>query len=268
MSIFYSYVVRDVLEVEPVYFQGRVTVSSTSSFAAAAAAAKVAEEDVEEQLDKQHYQVTFEDILMHRLTERYVGKIVPGCGLCVAIHDILQYTQGIVRGPSASAWLTAQFRLCIFAPTPGARLRATISAQTREGIFLTLEFFQFVFFVPGDLLVAPSSYHEEKKCWVLHVEEEEEDDVEEGEEKGALESALNPYENGDEVIVKVEHVIVRELVDFHSNVGTKSQNNNINNVNSGVSADGKEGSPTSQSPMEVRGSFVGTGLGPVLWFEK
>ncbi|RNE97975.1 DNA-directed RNA polymerase III subunit [Trypanosoma rangeli] len=247
MSIFYSYVLRDVLEVEPVYFQGRVAVTAAST----------AEEDTAGPLDTQGpYHATFEDIIMHRLTERYVGKIVPGCGLCVAIHEILQYTEGIVRGPSASAWLTAQFRLCVFAPTPGARLRATISAQTREGIFLTLDFFQFVFFVPGDLLVAPSSYHEESRCWALHVEGEEE-------EEEALESALNPYVNGDEVVVKVERVIVRELVDFHGNVG----GNGSGNLTSPVAA-GKEDSLASQSPMEVCGSFVGTGLGPVLWFEK
>ncbi|ESL08039.1 DNA-directed RNA polymerase III subunit [Trypanosoma rangeli SC58] len=246
MSIFYSYVLRDVLEVEPVYFQVHV----------AAAAASAAEEDTAGSLDTQQpYHATFEDIIMHRLTERYVGKIVPGCGLCVAIHEILQYTEGIVRGPSASAWLTAQFRLCVFAPTPGARLRATISAQTREGIFLTLDFFQFVFFVPGDLLVAPSSYHEENRCWALHVDGEEEEE--------ALEPALNPYVNGDEVVVKVERVIVRELVDFHGNVGGNGGGNLT-----GRDGAGKDGFLASQLPMEVCGSFVGTGLGPVLWFEK
>ncbi|RNE96196.1 DNA-directed RNA polymerase III subunit [Trypanosoma conorhini] len=243
MSIFHSYALRDVLEVEPVYFQERVAIAAASS---------AAEEDAGEPLDaQQRYQASFEDVLMHRLTERYVGKIVPGCGLCVAIHEILQYTEGIVRGPSASAWLTAQFRLCVFAPTPGARLRATIVAQNREGIFLTLDFFQFVFLVPGDLLVAPSSYQEEKQCWALQVEGDEE------EEEDAGEPALNPYVNGDEVVVKVERVTVRELVDFHGSVGGKS----------GDGA-GREGSPASQSPMEVWGSFVGTGLGPVLWFGK
>ncbi|KEG09486.1 DNA-directed RNA polymerase III subunit [Trypanosoma grayi] len=252
MSLFYSYIARDVVEVEPVYFPERQAPATSSSSSALA----VAEEDAEEHLGEQLYQPTFEDILMHRLTERYVGKIVPGYGLCVAVHDLLQYTPGVVRGTSASAWLTARFRLCVFAPTPGARLRATISAQNRDGIFLSLDFFQFVFFVPGDLLVSPSTYHAEKKCWVLHVEADEEDDT--------AEPALNPYENGDEVIVKVERVIVRELVDFHGNVGTKGGSSG------GGAAGGQmgEGASTAQSPMEVLGSFVGTGLGPVLWFEE
>lgn len=230
MSLFHSYVARDVVEVEPVYFPERV-----------------AEAGAETDAERQRYQLTFDDILVHRLTERYVGRVVPGLGLCVAIHDIVQYAHGAVRGPSASAWLTAQFRLCVFAPTPGARLRATISAQTREGIHLTLDFFHFLFFVPGDLLIQPSFYHEKKKCWVLQVEGDEEDD--------ASGPTLNSYENGDEVVVKVEQVTVRDLVDFHGGVAAKS--------GGGVA----EGSAATKLPMEIRGSFLGTGLGPVLWFE-
>ncbi|KAG8348706.1 SHS2 domain [Trypanosoma vivax] len=245
MAVFYSYIMRDIVELEPVYFPYRV-VAAPPSLAADVCTRDNAEVDQRDDLDEQCYQVTLEDTLMHRLTERYVGKIVPSLGLCVAIHDILHSTQGTVRGTSASAWFTVQFRICVFAPAPGARLRATIAAQNHRGIFLSLDFFQFLFLVPGDKLIAPSTFDEKRGCWVLQVDD------------GSDESAVNAYERGDEVVVRVERVVVREPMDFHGDVGTRG-------VKLGVCG-GTEEAP--RWPMEVFGSFVGTGLGPVLWFER
>ncbi|CBH18359.1 RNA polymerase subunit, putative [Trypanosoma brucei gambiense DAL972] len=247
MSLFHSYVMRDVVEVEPVYLpDGEVKRQRNTTG--------------EGSPDAQAYQCTVDDILMHRLTERYVGRIVPSLGLCVAIHEVAHYTSGIVRGSSASAWFTVQFRVCVFSPTPGARVRATIGAQTREGIFLSLDFFQFVFFVPGDQLIAPSFFDEGNQCWMLRVDD------------GTDEDAVNPYEKGDEVVVRVDRVIVRDPVDLHRAEGARGSTSNAmgnadgtRSATGGLKDSGRE-PQVEKWPMEVYGSFVGTGLGPVVWF--
>nr|CCC95854.1 unnamed protein product [Trypanosoma congolense IL3000] len=244
MSLFYGYVMRDVVEVEPVYLPDRAGTAPPSRGTC----------DTEE---IRPYQVTVDDVLLHRLTERYVGKMIPSLGLCVAIQELIHHTPGTVRGSAASVWFTAEFRVCVFAPTPGARLRATISAQTREGIYLSLDFFHFVLFVPGDQLISPSFFDERSMCWALSVE-----DV-------ADEDAVNPYEKGDEVIVRVDRVVVRDPTDLQgshsSRITAIDDVSHTSGAGAGVKGVAKE-LDCAQWPMEVYGSFLGTGLGPVMWF--
>jgi len=105
-----------------------------------------------------------EEVLLHRLSEKYVGRIVPGVGLCVTVHTAKSVANGIIRGHSGNAWYTVHFEAVVFRPEVGERMRCTISTQDAKGIYLSVEFFDDIL-VPSQFLIQPSIFDEAKATW-------------------------------------------------------------------------------------------------------
>ncbi|KPA77643.1 putative DNA-directed RNA polymerase III subunit [Leptomonas pyrrhocoris] len=183
--MFASYVLYDTVAIEAVYFPHNFAAAASSGADAShAVRANNAEDNSLHHSIHRHsggdgdgddndepYALTLRDVVLHRLTERYVGRVVPSRGLCVAITDVMEYSASCVRGAAASAWLTATFGVCVFAPTPGTRMRARIAHQSAAGVFLTLDLFVSVpFLVPAAVLVPGSRYHAAQRCWYLPLD--------------------------------------------------------------------------------------------------
>ncbi|GET86366.1 DNA-directed RNA polymerase III subunit, putative [Leishmania tarentolae] len=290
--MFFSYILYDTVAIEAVYFPRHFTNECVVSGGAAATAttcgpssAATVTAAVSNGGDDDCYSLTLRDILLHRLTERYVGRILPSRGLCVAITEVMEYSAGSVRGAEASAWLTATFGVCVFAPSPGTRLKARIASQTAAGVYLSMDLFVAIpFLVPAEMLVPGSRFSAAQGFWYLPLDT---DDQEGGEQSAELNadpaiglgsgkdvdgygndalasSALsstaaavaapyNAYVVGAEVIVKVESCTVQSE----------------EAVSAAEDTDGAHGGDGGTIPiMELRGSFVGDALGPMSWFEK
>lgn len=298
--MFSSFVIHDMVEVEPAYFPTSLqtlhrgvshaasngnlcapggalatkTKASSSCASPPAGGAEVAQSE-----DPSPYAVTLRDVLLHRLSERYVGRIVPRCGLCVAIGDIVDYSAADIKGPSASAWMAAVFTACIFRPTPGTRMRAVIAGQNPAGLSLHVDFFSaYSIFVPGSELVPGSLYHSAKGAWYLPVEAEEEegqpDSLPQDPTFAGEEDFLNFYTNGESVVLRVTECVVRDALacstggeagaDFGGGSSPVPPAPNGGGGNGSVDDQMVESLPL----MEVLGSFAGDGLGPTSWFEE
>ncbi|KAK7198728.1 DNA-directed RNA polymerase III subunit [Novymonas esmeraldas] len=253
--MFSSYVLYDTVAIEAVYFP-RDFPSARDGAGGAAASPASSSSGADD--GNTSYSLTLHDILLHRLTERYVGRVVPSRGLCVAVTEVMDYSASSVRGAAASAWLTATFGVCVFAPVPGTRLKARIAHQTAAGVLLTMDLFVAIpFLVPAEMLVAGSRFSPTHGYWYLPMEAEEQ---ESGDPPTAVSAstaaAYNPYTVGAEVIVKVESCTVQseEAVLAADEV-------------EGV--DGGGGGGGGAVPiMELRGSFLGDALGPMSWFAE
>lgn len=196
------------------------------------------------------------DIILHRLTERYVGKVVPRLGFCVVVDHLLEYTPCEIKGPHASAWVTAVFEICVFAPVPLTRFRAKIVAQDPSGMYVSIDFFEaYRIFIPAAELVEGSTFDPTTGRWYLPMSEEEEEREPEEEEENAkpsmapdttAELPCNYYMHQEDVIAKVLHCVI------------------AGNTSSAVphNEDGEEGL------MSITASFRGDCLGPVSWFDE
>ncbi|KAG5485542.1 hypothetical protein LSCM1_07629 [Leishmania martiniquensis] len=284
--MFSAYILYDTVAIEAVYFprdfpkecaSGSRAVSTTAARGTPSTTAATAASGSDG--DDELYSLTLRDILLHRLTERYVGRVIPSRGLCVAITEVMEYSASSVRGAAASAWLTVTFGVCVFAPSRGTRLKARIAYQTAAGVYLTMDLFVAIpFLVPSELLVPGSRFSTAQGFWYLPLDTEEQEGgghdaegngdpamaaVGVGSDKcggdalmssalssptGVAAAPYNPYTVGAEVIVKVESCTVLS--------------------EEAVSAAEETSGAGAIHIMELRGSFVGDALGPMSWFEK
>ena len=93
--------------------------------------------------------------IKHALGAKYCNRVLPGAGLCVAVHDVLEAGEPIVHQghqQDASPHVQVVFRIVIFRPLPGTILEGTIRSSNIDGIRVSLGFFD-------DVLVPPSLMH-------------------------------------------------------------------------------------------------------------
>lgn len=262
--MFRSFTLKDIVEVEPVYFPrgDNLGLSSQQSIAGKESTLNTdcssEEQNNRSCSERKEASVSIErastlplpvsaprlslwsEIILHRLTERYVGKVVPALGFCVAVEHVLEYTPCEVKGPTGSAWLTAVFDICIFAPLPDSRLRATIVRQDETGVFLSIDFFSaFIIFVPGAELVEGSHFDPTACSWALPVEDSP--SAHSPSSAAGDSTAQNYYTVNEDVIAKV--------------------------LACSIITDARLMNEKNEPLMSITASFRGECLGPVAWYE-
>lgn len=284
--MFWSYTLKDVVEIEPVYFpspavekssekrsektgvtdsRGNVLLTSLPNVVMkACCCTETSGKKVEHDLSCSTAKVEtievkpivassisiWSDLILHRLTERYVGKVVPRLGFCLAVEHVLEYSPCEVKGPNGSAWLTAVFDICLFAPVPFTRFRAKIVEQGEEGIILCIDFFAaYRILVPPKELVDGSAFDKASGRWFLPVtENDEEKEVKEGDSSAFPDTEINTscnfYLHHEDVVAKV--------LSCHIAGGDAPTHNTAE----------------KEEIMSITASFQGDCLGPVSWFEE
>lgn len=220
----------DVVEMEPAYFSPECQPDRLQCLRAPR---------------EEHYVPTSEDMIWHRISERYVGRVVPDSGLCVGVSDLVSHSTSVIRGGDGSSWTTVTFDVVVLRPAIHERIRAKIFRQSEKGIYLSVEFFDNIF-VPAHCLLQPSVFDVSTGVWNLQITE---DDPVTGE---SVVTGTNEYITNDEVLVAVTNVDVKGSVD-HVVTSTSSSN-------------GKSDA-NGPTPMTILGTFADTGLGPCAWYE-
>jgi DNA-directed RNA polymerase III subunit RPC8 len=241
--------IRDVIEVEPAYFLRSQKEASAHEGTAAGGARLSTSGDSS---NSSKYELSGHDMVLHRLTERYVGRVVPGRGYCAAIAGIVSATPGVIRGPAGSSWSSVTFEAVLFRPHRNEKIRATIAGQAAEGLYLTLGFYEHIF-VPAEALLQPgSTFDAERKLWTYSFLSDDPQSPRTpiatssssggGGGGGGNKEERNDYQTGDEVLFAVKEVVLRDTVSSEH-----------------------DGS-SDEAPMKIIGTFAGSGLGPCAWF--
>lgn len=283
--MFWSYTLKDVVEIEPVYFPSPVADQSSekrsNEMSVTASGGSVLSPSLpnvvmkacccaENNASKDGHDLfcsttkieeievkpivassisIWSDLILHRLTERYVGKVVPRLGFCLAVEHVLEYSPCEVKGPHGSAWLTAVFDICLFAPVPFTRFRAKIVGQDEGGIILCIDFFaSYRILVPPKELVDGSAFDKVTGRWFLPVtENDEEKEAIEGDSSAISDAECNNscnfYLHQEDVVAKVVSCYI---------VGGESNPHNT---------------AEKEELMSITASFQGDCLGPISWFE-
>lgn len=107
-----------------------------------------------------------EGAVLAALARKYVRRVLPGAGLCVAVHDLLSVTAGAVPHAEGAAFHRVRFRVAAFRPAPGEVLAGRVCAcSAAEGVQVSLGFTSAVV-VPPAGLPRPAQFDDAEGQWL------------------------------------------------------------------------------------------------------
>eukprot|EP00596_Hydrurales_sp_CCMP1899_P005851 CAMPEP_0119046812 /NCGR_PEP_ID=MMETSP1177-20130426/49064_1 /TAXON_ID=2985 /ORGANISM="Ochromonas sp, Strain CCMP1899" /LENGTH=224 /DNA_ID=CAMNT_0007020491 /DNA_START=39 /DNA_END=710 /DNA_ORIENTATION=- len=115
------------------------------------------------------------EVMLEQIDMKFANKIILEVGLCISVFDFLEVGDPYVYPAEGSAHQRVRFRLVVFRPFAGEILTGRISSSKKDGILVSLEFFDDVF-IPSYLLQAPSEYKAESSLWVWKYGEESDEE--------------------------------------------------------------------------------------------
>jgi DNA-directed RNA polymerase III subunit RPC8 len=113
------------------------------------------------------------EVLAEELDKKYANKVIVDTGLCICVHDFLTVEDAMLYPADGGAHHPVVFRCLVFRPFIGEVAVGTITGANKDGIKVSLDFFDDVF-VPSYLLPQPAEYDSRAKLWVWKYEGSEE----------------------------------------------------------------------------------------------
>jgi len=115
------------------------------------------------------------------IQNKYVDRVVPNVGLCVAFYDFVEIREANVypgdgKKSCGEAYCKVEFRLITFAPALDEWLVGTIANSTQAGLSVSLGFFADIE-IPSVNLRTPYTYDNRQNSWVWRWENPETRDV-------------------------------------------------------------------------------------------
>ncbi|RMZ89943.1 hypothetical protein DV736_g2827, partial [Chaetothyriales sp. CBS 134916] len=102
------------------------------------------------------------DNLTERLNSKYANRVLPRVGLCICLYDIINYSDGLVGAGTGNVNVNVEFRLIVFRPFKGEILTGVIKRCTRQGLEVSVQFFENIS-VPKRMLFEGTVFEEEEK---------------------------------------------------------------------------------------------------------
>ena len=169
--------------------------------------------------------------LEESISKKYCDKVIKNTGLVISLKQILKVLNGKLMYGSGMANFTVTFTLILFRPLKGELMVGKIIESTKNGLKLSLDFFEDVY-VPSYLLYKNSNWNEEEQLWYTNLLDENDNQEEKNKWWYALKS---------NVLFRVSNLI------FNTN---KKENQ----------------TPEESEPMVVIASVQEQGLGVVGWW--
>ncbi|CAI5451778.1 unnamed protein product [Caenorhabditis angaria] len=170
-------------------------------------------------------------VVRRRLNQRLANKVVPDLGLCICVYDITEIGDSYILPGEGDCRASVSFRMIVFRPFTEEVIEAKVIASSRQGLTLSLEFFEDIF-VPAQKLPEPHVFEDDGQVWYWEYEQED------GEPPAKL--YMDP---GKIVRFKVIDVVFKDL---KPDLTLEEMKN--------------------EKSMEITGTMAGTGLGCVGWW--
>ncbi|KAG8389264.1 hypothetical protein BUALT_Bualt02G0210900 [Buddleja alternifolia] len=173
------------------------------------------------------------------LDSLFLDKVIEKLGLCISVYDIRSIDGGSIFPGDGASTYTVRFRLVLFRPFVGEVISARLKASTKDGLRLSLGFFDDIY-VPVPLLATPNHSEPDPELkdgirWVWEYEGEN-----------------YPIDGTDEIRFRVHNVSYPPI--------PLEQAKDSDEKDSGK----KDVKPFA--PMVVTGSLDADGLGPISWW--
>ena len=105
------------------------------------------------------------DAVTEVIEQRFLDRVIPDLGLVVTLYDVQSIEGGFIYPNDGAAFFKVKFRVVVFRPFVGEILVGKLKSCSKEGLRVSLDFFEDVL-VPEHALQEPSSFHDGEKLWV------------------------------------------------------------------------------------------------------
>eukprot|EP00834_Sanchytrium_tribonematis_P007171 NODE_612_length_5407_cov_0.901093.p4 type:complete len:182 gc:universal NODE_612_length_5407_cov_0.901093:209-754(+) len=106
--------------------------------------------------------------LVISIKHKYVNKIIPKIGCCMAFCDLLEFDKGFILHNDGSSYHNSKFRLIIFRPLIGEVMTGSIARSTTSGIFVEHTKFADIF-IPPRCMPENMEFLEDEQVWVWNI---------------------------------------------------------------------------------------------------
>ncbi|XP_077979998.1 DNA-directed RNA polymerase III subunit RPC8-like [Glandiceps talaboti] len=118
------------------------------------------------------FNIKLNDAIGEELNKKLANKVVHNVGLCIALHDITKLEDSYLFPGDGASHTKVHFRYVVFRPFMDEIFIGKIRSCSREGVHVSLGFFDDILITP-DALQQPSKFDEAEQVWVWEYETEE-----------------------------------------------------------------------------------------------
>lgn len=192
-----------------------------------------------------HLGEPIEDVLADELNRRLANKVVLNVGLIICLNDIVEVGESYIFNGDGAIHTKCTFRMIVFKPDIGEVLCGTLRSSSKEGLNISLGFFDSIV-VPPQQLNEPSNFNELDQTWTWNYEDE-----------GQIH--VLRLEIGEQIRFRVHSETFVDVSPHGPNVMTAGNNSASIQI-------AKNELDKKEVPYTVVGSICESGLGLVKWW--
>lgn len=106
------------------------------------------------------------------LNKKFANKVVHNVGLCIVLFDIIEIGDSYILPGNGASHTPVTFRFIVFRPFVDEILTGKIKQCSREGVTISLGFFDDIL-IPPEYLQQKSKFVDAEQLWVWEYETEE-----------------------------------------------------------------------------------------------
>ncbi|XP_017137401.1 DNA-directed RNA polymerase III subunit RPC8 [Drosophila miranda] len=196
------------------------------------------------------FSVKLVDAIRDEIDRKLANKVLLNVGLCIALQDIVSLQDSIILPGDGASHTAVVFRYIVFRPKVGTVMTGKIRSCSREGVHVTLGFFDDIL-IPHAALQHPSRFDEAEQAWVWEYP------LEDGAKHDLFMDVGEP----------IKFRVSREIFEETSPVGPPK-----------TEAQGTQGPSTStaaataaqeiKTPYKIIGAINESGLGVLSWWDQ
>ena len=106
------------------------------------------------------------------ISRKYCDKVIKGTGLCISLKEILKVEDAKLLYGDGTAYFEVTFTMIVFRPLKGELIVGKIHKATKEGIQISLQFYEDIY-IHSIQLDAEATFDNEQKLWYTHLNQGE-----------------------------------------------------------------------------------------------
>ncbi|KAK0422016.1 hypothetical protein QR680_007314 [Steinernema hermaphroditum] len=121
------------------------------------------------------FQGDYEERLTTAINNRYANKVIPNVGLAMNLYDFVDIGEAHILPGDGCTYTQVTFRLVVFRPFIGQVLEGVVLSSSKEGVYITLDFFDDIK-VPPSRLPQNSRFDQNEQSWYWAYQPSPEDE--------------------------------------------------------------------------------------------
>uniref|UniRef100_A0A182P1H3 DNA-directed RNA polymerase III subunit RPC8 n=1 Tax=Anopheles epiroticus TaxID=199890 RepID=A0A182P1H3_9DIPT len=190
------------------------------------------------------------EAIKDEINRKLANKVLLNVGLCIALKDIVKLGDSIILPGDGASHTEVNFRYIVFRPIIGDVITGKIRSCSREGVHITLGFFDDIL-IPPSALQHPSRYEEAEQAWVWEYP------LEDG----------NTHDLYMDIGESIKFRVSGEVFEESSPIGPPDQE--VPSTSAGTSASGgagTSGQDSNKTPYRIVAAINESGLGLLSWW--